>query len=217
MGRRTPSSRHNQNISDDTDSKTFDYNAYLDKRLGTKPVKSSKNGNKILNVFFLGLLLVIILAASGVFVPKPTAPTIEADIKAFEAYNANSDTVNLVPVTIYSSTTCGCCHQYVDYLSDLGFDVNFVKDDVKYLEVKDDFSIPDDHRSCHTTVIGDYFAEGHIPASTLYDMITELPDIDGIALSGMPAGSPGMGGEKSVDWKIYSIDNGEATGIFKTI
>jgi hypothetical protein len=194
------------------------YQEYLNKNkrgsLVKKTVDSPKKGIAKINGIFLVLTMIIILASSGIFAP---VSILETDREAFEDFNAGRGTTSLIPVTIYSSTTCGCCHEYVEYLSDLGFEVNYLKDDVKYLEIKDELSIPVDQRSCHTTIIQGSFSEGHVPASTLYDLINEQPDIDGIALAGMPAGSPGMSGEKSEDWDIYSILNGVAVEIFKTI
>lgn len=194
------------------------YQEYLDKtnRGGSvkKNIASPKKGMAKINGLILILALIVILVSNGTFSPDPT---MNADVEAFEEYYASRDTTSLIPVTIYSSTTCGCCHEYVNYLSDLGFEVNYIRDDTRYLEVKIEFNIPSDHTSCHTTVIQNYFSEGHIPASTLYDLINEQPVIDGIALAGMPAGSPGMSGDKSEDWNIYSILDGEALEIFRTI
>lgn len=68
--------------------------------------------------------------------------------------------------------------------------------------------------SCHTALINDYFVEGHVPIEAIDKLLTEKPKIKGIALPGMPSGSPGMSGFKLEKWKIYSLDNGNRVGLF---
>ncbi len=75
-------------------------------------------------------------------------------------------------------------------------------------EVKDDLDIPEDMRSCHTSLVGEYYVEGHVPVEAVRQLLLEQPDIDGIALPGMPQGSPGMSGNKDGTWVIYSISGG---------
>ena len=88
-----------------------------------------------------------------------------------------------------------------------GFEVeSVVTDDVS--AIKDDLQIPEEMRSCHTAIIGEYFIEGHVPVEAIQRLLEEQPDIDGIALPGMPQGSPGMSGEKSEPWVIYAVTGG---------
>ncbi len=70
--------------------------------------------------------------------------------------------------------------------------------------------------SCHTAVIGDYFVEGHLPVEAVAKLLAEKPAIDGIALPGMPSGSPGMPGPKTAAFKIYALSDGK-TSEFMTI
>ena len=112
-------------------------------------------------------------------------------------------------ITMYKSPTCGCCVGHGGYLERVGFDVNTIADDRTLAKVKDEFGIPANMRSCHTAVIGDYFVEGHIPIEVIEKLLAEKPDIDGIALPGMPSGSPGMPGVKRGDWVIYAIKDGQ--------
>jgi hypothetical protein len=74
--------------------------------------------------------------------------------------------------------------------------------------MKDGLGIPLDMRSCHTSMVGDYFLEGHIPIEAISKLLDEGPTIDGLALPGMPSGSPGMGGAKTVPFTIYAIVDG---------
>ncbi len=115
-----------------------------------------------------------------------------------------------VKMTMYKSPTCGCCTKYVDELKELGVDVEvIVKEDMG--SVKDEYGIPQDMRSCHTLEVGDYVVEGHMPVEAIEKLLTEMPDIDGIAMPGMPAGSPGMPGVKKNPFEVYQITDGEST------
>ncbi len=74
--------------------------------------------------------------------------------------------------------------------------------------IRQKYQIPQDMISCHTAVIGDYFVEGHVPVKAIEEMLEEKPAINGIALPGMPPGSPGMSGEKTETFKIYALLDG---------
>lgn len=109
------------------------------------------------------------------------------------------------PATLYRSPECGCCLEYAAHLRAAGFDVDVVGiDDLAAIKVK--YSVPDALQSCHTTVIGGYAIEGHVPLALVNRLLGEKPRIRGISLPGMPAGSPGMGGEKTERFVIYELD-----------
>jgi len=116
------------------------------------------------------------------------------------------DTFNIDDVTVYKSSTCGCCGLYVGYLnSKIKVKVNVV-DSLNVDAVKRDKGVPISLQSCHTTVIDDYFIEGHIPLEAINKLLQEKPDIKGIAMPGMPTGSPGMPGAKTGDFVIYAVN-----------
>ncbi len=83
-------------------------------------------------------------------------------------------------------------------------------------DVKVELNIPDDMWSCHTSIVGGYYVEGHVPVEAIQKLLRERPEIDGIGLPGMPQGSPGMSGTKSGPWVIYAI-SGNAVEEFMTI
>ena len=112
-------------------------------------------------------------------------------------------------VTVYSSPTCGCCHEYEKYLEENGFEVEPIRIE-ELSEMKDELNIPEEMRSCHTAKVGEYFVEGHVPVEAIWKLLEEQPPISGIALPGMPPGSPGMGGDKEQPFTIYAIVDGEA-------
>ena len=107
-------------------------------------------------------------------------------------------------ITVFKSLTCGCCGDYVDYLKREGFKVR-VENVSNMLSIKEKYKIPQDLESCHTAIVDGYFIEGHVPIEAIKKLISEKPDILGIALPGMPQGSPGMGGVKKEAFKIYGL------------
>ena len=114
-----------------------------------------------------------------------------------------------IQATIYKSATCGCCLGHADYLIDEDFNVEIiVENDIELIKEKN--NIPYNMQSCHTTEIGEYFVEGHVPIEAISKLLAEKPDIDGITLPDMPAGSPGMPGVKREEFIIYSLKDGEA-------
>src|SRR5215212_9135001 len=85
-------------------------------------------------------------------------------------------------VTVYKTSSCGCCKLWVDHLKASGFDVQAM--DVSSADVRavsKAAGLPDDGVSCHTAKIGNYVVEGHVPASDIQRMLKEKPAIAGIA------------------------------------
>jgi hypothetical protein len=116
-------------------------------------------------------------------------------------------------VLLTKSPTCTCCTGHEAYLEGLGMRVQVtVSEDIN--AVKDVYAIPAQMRSCHTSTIGRYFVEGHVPFAAIQQLMEQRPDIDGISLPGMPAGSPGMGGQLTGPLVVYAIDDGEVIGEF---
>lgn len=103
---------------------------------------------------------------------------------------------------VYKEPNCGCCNGYIEELKKQGFAVE-VKPTKDMDSVKKQYGITEDKGSCHTTVIGNYFVEGHVPIAAVEKLLTEKPDIDGIGLPGMPIGTPGMPGAKQAPYDIY--------------
>lgn len=112
-------------------------------------------------------------------------------------------------VTLYKSPNCGCCTGHAEALEAAGFIVTIEETD-NLDAIKQANNIPADGASCHTSVIGDYVVEGHVPLAAIETLLTEKPDIDGIGLAGMPIGTPGMPGIKTAPYEIYQLtDEGE--------
>jgi len=120
--------------------------------------------------------------------------------------------------TIYKTPNCGCCENYISYLKSNGFKVEKKEvSDEELTNLKKQIGIPENLWSCHTVLLNNYFVEGHIPIEAIEKLLTEKPEINGIALPEMPSGSPGMPGFKLSPFKIHSIKNGQDQGIFMEI
>ena len=94
-------------------------------------------------------------------------------------------------VKVTKNPTCGCCKIWVERLRDAGFQVEV--DDVDNLNaVKQRVGLPYGMGSCHTAEVDGYFVEGHVPVDDIKRLLRERPQAKGIAVPGMPVGSPGM-------------------------
>lgn len=97
----------------------------------------------------------------------------------------------LPTITVHKTPTCGCCAVWVEHLRSAGMSV-VVRDHDDLGPIKQRLGIPYGKGSCHTAEVAGYFVEGHVPAVDIRRMLTEKPKIKGLALPGMPLGSPGM-------------------------
>ncbi|SDH31753.1 DUF411 domain-containing protein [Pseudomonas panipatensis] len=94
------------------------------------------------------------------------------------------------PIDVYRDPNCGCCKSWIKYLEANGFSVNdHVEPNMSALKQR--LGVAPRLASCHTAVIGGQFVEGHVPVAQIRDL-EKHPELAGIAVPGMPAGSPGM-------------------------
>lgn len=105
------------------------------------------------------------------------------------------------PIIVYRDPDCACCMGWVRHLQAAGFvaDVRAAKD---LNQVKQRLGVPDDLAACHTAELAGYVIEGHVPAQALLRLLAELPGAIGLAVRGMPIGSPGMEG---ADPEAYDV------------
>ena len=109
-------------------------------------------------------------------------------------------------VHVVKSPTCGCCADWVDHLEANGFRVE-VEDTRSVGVAKARLGVPSDLSSCHTARVGGYVVEGHVPASDIRRLLEQRPDgVKGLAVPGMPAGSPGMEGPPPVPYDVVAFD-----------
>jgi hypothetical protein len=113
---------------------------------------------------------------------------------------------------VTKSATCACCGAWVDRMKAAGFDVDVrIVEDVTPTARK--LGVPDRLRSCHTSIIDGYVIEGHVPAADIKRLLAMKPKAAGIAVPGMPIGSPGMehGDHKEPYQTILFDKSGKAT------
>ena len=109
-----------------------------------------------------------------------------------------------VSAVLYKNPQCPCCESYAAYLRDNGFDVE-VKPTNDLAQISSEAGVPAGLEGCHTTMAEGYVVDGHVPVNVINKLLTERPAIAGIALPGMPIGSPGMGVTKTTPFTIYAV------------
>lgn len=122
-------------------------------------------------------------------------------------------------MTVYKSASCGCCKLWVDHARSAGFTVREVNTD-DLATVKREMGIPSRLASCHTVVVGGYVVEGHVPAADVKKVLRDRPaGVRGLALPGMPIGSPGMEQGPLSGYERYDVlafTAAGATSVFAT-
>jgi hypothetical protein len=119
-------------------------------------------------------------------------------------------------MAVYKSPTCGCCSKWVEHMKQNGFTVN-VTDLRDVSEIKTKHGVPSTAQSCHTAIVNGYVVEGHVPAADVKRMLKEKPAIAGLALPGMPQGSPGMEAPPNITpppYEVLTFDKKGATRVY---
>ncbi len=117
-------------------------------------------------------------------------------------------------VHVHKSPTCGCCDDWVKHMEDNGFDVQ-VTETNNLNPVKIEAGLTTALASCHTASVGDYVIEGHVPASDVRRLLANAPMAAGLAVPGMPAGSPGMEmGDRKDHYQVLLFNEEGQTRVF---
>ena len=125
------------------------------------------------------------------------------------------ENINIPKVISFRSASCGCCKKWINHLRDNGLEVvdNIVED---VSAIKNQYQIPNNLRSCHSAQIANYTIEGHVPIESINKLFSKKPRIKGIAVPGMPLGSPGMEMHSheshSHDYENYKVVSFSKTG-----
>ena len=133
--------------------------------------------NRISGVFFLAVVIFWVVGVGG------------GGIARAEPDSVVSSQGEMIQV--YKTPTCGCCGNWVNHLRAAGFDVK-TTDLPDLTALKRSNGVPQSMASCHTALVGGYVIEGHVPASDIRRLLKERPRVAGLAVPGMPMGSPGM-------------------------
>ena len=144
-----------------------------------------------LHIFYL--LVTLTLLAAGSAVAQSALPRVE----------------------MYKNASCGCCGGWADHLRENGFAVNTHDiDDVPANRKK--LGMPEQLGSCHTATVNGYLIEGHVPAADIKRLLKEKPKALGLAVPGMPAGSPGMESPRPVAYDTLLVDRDGSTKVFSS-
>lgn len=116
-------------------------------------------------------------------------------------------------VEVYKHPLCGCCEKWVEHMQRSGFTVKTHNvNDVA--AVRRQFGMPERLGACHTAKMGGYLVEGHVPAADVVRLLKEKPDALGIAVPGMPSGSPGMPSLKPASYDTLLVRRDGSTRVF---
>ena len=108
-----------------------------------------------------------------------------------ESSAKTQENIDILKVVSYRSASCGCCKKWINHLRDNGLEVvDNIVEDVSAIKIQ--YQIPNNLRSCHSAQIGKYTIEGHVPIESINKLLEEKALISGLAVPGMPHGSPGM-------------------------
>lgn len=116
-------------------------------------------------------------------------------------------------IEIWKTPTCGCCRLWVDHIRAAGFRPT-VHDLSDVSPIKRKLGVPASLESCHTAVVSGYAIEGHVPADVVHEMLKQRPKIAGLAVPGMPMGSPGMDGPRKDPYNVVAFDANGRLSVF---
>jgi hypothetical protein len=117
------------------------------------------------------------------------------------------------PMVVYKDPNCGCCHNWVEIMKQSGFEVS-VRDTANMAAIKTRYMVPAKAGSCHTAIVGGYVVEGHVPADLIRKVLAEKPPVVGLAVPGMPMGSPGMEGPRKDAYDVLTFDRMGKTAVY---
>jgi hypothetical protein len=116
-------------------------------------------------------------------------------------------------ITVYKDPNCGCCKAWIAHLEKAGYTVD-AKDSPNMVEIKQSLGVPSALTSCHTAVVNGYLIEGHVSPEEIDRLLAQKPTIAGLAVPGMPMGSPGMDGGRKQHYQVLAFDRAGKTKVF---
>lgn len=172
--------------------------------------------NKLVrNVIGVSLGGFVVASASACGDESANAAAVEtASAPGVETANAPAvETFKPIAIKVYKTPQCGCCKAWVDHLSKNGFQVETM-DMPDLTLVKQKYGVTPALEACHTAVVGNYVVEGHVPADVIKRLLRERPAVLGIAVPGMPAGSPGMEGAMKERYDVLTFDRAGRSRVY---
>ena len=117
-------------------------------------------------------------------------------------------------IEVFKTASCGCCGAWVEHLKANGFVTRVVNVD-NPSDYRERGGIPNELGSCHTGMVQGYAIEGHVPASDIKRLLATKPKARGLAVPGMPLGSPGMEGPREDPFDVLLVDAKGRSSVFK--
>lgn len=151
------------------------------------------------------LLAIVAISLVAACTEKPTGPI-------------EPKTEQIIQMEVFKQASCGCCGTWIDHIESAGFEVRATNlEDLN--AIKDQFGIQPRYQSCHTGVVDGYIFEGHIPASLVQRFLEEKPGgAIGLAVPGMPVGSPGMEmGERFDSYDVLLLQSDGSSEVYAHI
>lgn len=150
----------------------------------------------------------------GVAAALVVAPIVARQLHAESApASANASSTAPVKIHVYKDKSCGCCKEWVKHMEKAGFAVT-AEDSPNMEAIKKKLGVPTAMGSCHTAVVGDYLVEGHVPADIVQIMLKEKPAALGLAVPGMPQGSPGMEGPVKEKYNVMLFERSGKSRVY---
>lgn len=129
---------------------------------------------------------------------------------------AQQPSADEMKMTVWKAPTCSCCQVWIDYMNKHGFEsTSYDVENVVPQKVKLGLEDPKQY-SCHTTKIGDYVVEGHVPVADVKKMLKDKPDIIGLTAPGMPQMSPGMMSETPKGYDVMAIQRDGSMEVYSS-
>lgn len=150
-------------------------------------------------------------ASSGSETPDASTATAAPVVTPVSVSTAGSGPT----IKVYKDANCGCCKAWVEHLEQNGFKVEPM-DMPDLSAVKQKYGVKPEFEACHTGVVDGYAVEGHVPADVILKMLKDKPTIAGIAVPGMPSGSPGMEGGTKEKYDVLTFDRAGRTTVYAT-
>lgn len=157
---------------------------------------------------------------------RGTARVLSVFVVATALVGASVDGRHLDPVNsshaapvlqVYKSATCGCCKEWIAHMRSAGFDARVTDLEESALQAKKSaLGVHEPLRSCHTAVVDGYVIEGHVPAADVQRLLKDKPKVAGLAVPGMPVGSPGMEvpGGRTDRYNVLTYTKSGRTGVY---
>lgn len=155
--------------------------------------------------------------------PAPASAIAQAEENgpeiAAEAQPPSVDAAQEIAITVHKRMGCGCCTKWVEHLEEQGFAVNAAEvPEAELQALKQRLGVPSSLRSCHTATVNGYTIEGHVPADVIRRFVAEAPQMAGLAVPGMPVGSPGMEmpGRQGEPYEVIAFDRDGNTSVYES-